>query len=54
MDLNRIGSLAASSSVSWLDIFLTDLDFRPLIFLPLVQGQFSFLLFRHELIKERQ
>jgi len=54
IDSNRLGSLAASSSVSLLDIFLTDLDFRPLIFLPLVQGQFSFLLFRHELIKERQ
>ena len=45
MDLNRIGSLAASSSVSWFNIFLTDLDFGPLFFLPFIQGQFLFFCF---------
>ena len=37
MDSNRTGSLAASSSVSLFDIFLTDLDFGPLFFVPFVQ-----------------
>ena len=45
MDSNRIGSLAACSSVSLFDVFLTDLDFGPLFFLPFVQGQFLFFCF---------
>ena len=45
IDSNRIGSLAASSSVSLFDIFLTDLDFGPLFFFPFVQGQFHFFCF---------
>ena len=44
IDLRRIDSLAASPSLSLLDVFLTELNFGALFFLPFVQGQFLFFV----------